>query len=246
MTLSIQKAVHDLDLHKGSIRLAIANNPTAVEISQAPVNEIKVVKGGTTFSFEPKIPDDLKLVVGQNELNLSVANLDNLVDISYIQRNLDLTKEIIAPQLVKIPNNVSIQLDTIIENHPTRVVVSAYCDASDSVKDLVYIYANKVGDYFQVRRVDPTNLAKMPAWGVVLEKYSPTICKVQLFGEMPTSIYTGLTANKILYVGTNSRLTQIPPSPAIGGYVLVQYVGYVLDSSVPFLNFNAMMIRRFG
>ena len=49
---------------------------------------------------------------------------------------------------------------------------SALCDSSDAVGQAVYIFGDKVGSLYQVRRVDITNRTKFPARGIIVEKYN--------------------------------------------------------------------------
>jgi hypothetical protein len=105
----------------------------------------------------------------------------------------------------------------------------ANCLAADVVGNTVYITGDKVGKYYQVSTTDPTDPAKMPAVGIIIQKDSATECIVAPFGEI-TDIYTGFTPGESLYVGADSRPTHTPPSPGVQ-----QYLGEAWASDVLFL-----------
>jgi len=106
----------------------------------------------------------------------------------------------------------------------------AYCFATDAVGDVVYVMGAKVGQHYQVTKVNIDNVATMPAVGVIIQKPNATECIVQQSGIV-RDIYTGMTPNKPLFVGTNSRLTETrtPNKPTTGRRAL-QIIGQALSS----------------
>lgn len=105
-----------------------------------------------------------------------------------------------------------------------RKRVNANCIAGDLVGDCVYITGAKVGQLYQVRKVDPSTPSMMPAVGVILSKSNPTTCIVQLFGEIG-GLYTGLAPKSVLYVASNGRPGTTPGT-------LVQVIGSALSTDV--------------
>lgn len=98
----------------------------------------------------------------------------------------------------------------------------ATCLATDNVNDFVYVTGN-VGGVPTVSKSNPLVPASMPATGVIVAKYAPTSCLVQVFGL--TDTIAGLSAGTRYYLGLNSQVTDTKPaSPAI-----TQGVGVGLD-----------------
>lgn len=124
----------------------------------------------------------------------------------------------------------------------TRGITStfkAYCSVSESVGDVVRISGNKIGNYYQVSKVDIDNsdLVISIAVGVISEKLSDTVCTVTRLGIL-SGVYTGLAYGRLVFVGTDSRLTIIRPSDPLIGYRMVQVVGHTLSSSDIFVQIN--------
>lgn len=108
----------------------------------------------------------------------------------------------------------------------------AACMLTDQIGDLVYIRAQANG-YYKVARCDPTNASKMPAWGVIVQKYGFTSCIVQTSGEV-RGVYTGLVPNKTYSIASNGKPTY-PPEFLTGGFVMHQNVGIAIDTAVLYL-----------
>ena len=106
----------------------------------------------------------------------------------------------------------------------------AACMLTDQVGDAVYIRAQANGAY-KVAKCDPTTPAKMPAWGVIIQKVGFTSCVVQTEGEV-RNIYTGLTPNKPYSVATNGRPIY-PPQLTSGG--MHQNLGVAIDVGVLYI-----------
>jgi hypothetical protein len=112
-----------------------------------------------------------------------------------------------------------------------RDPVEAVCQATDDVGHAVYVSGDKVGSLLQVTKADVDNPSKMPAIGLIVEKLSTTDCLVQLFGEVE-DVYTGLTPNLSLFVGTDSRLTHVRPARPSAGTRYVQVLARALASNL--------------
>jgi hypothetical protein len=120
-------------------------------------------------------------------------------------------------------------------------VIPAFCFAADAVGDVVYIMGNKVGDHYQVTRVNINNILTVPAIGLILSKDSSTQCLVQLDGIV-RGLYTGLTAQKPLFINTSGRLTHAVPSYPTSGRRALQMMGQAIASDELFLNVKSPII----
>lgn len=98
--------------------------------------------------------------------------------------------------------------------------VEADCLASDAIGDVVSAQAAPIAGVMQVTRVDPTDLATMPAVGLIVSKSTTTRCTVLLHGTVPVGTLVDVppVANERLFIGLNGRLTATPPP----GPVLLQ------------------------
>jgi len=109
-----------------------------------------------------------------------------------------------------------------------RILGRANCLATDDVGDCVRITGTKVGNRFQVTKVDPANSGEDQAVGIIVRKDDPTNCIVQFHGPM-RGVYTGLTPGKRYWVGSDSRLTLTIGTPAVGGIFYLQFMGVATD-----------------
>jgi hypothetical protein len=106
----------------------------------------------------------------------------------------------------------------------------ANCLFGDLVGDVVYITGPKVGNLYQVSRVDIDDPAKAVGKGVIIEKTSSTECTVRRAGII-LGVYTGLTPDKALFVGTNGRLQEGPPARPVSGRRYFQQMATALSSA---------------
>lgn len=118
----------------------------------------------------------------------------------------------------------------------------ADCLAGDGVGALVYITGDRVGQFYQVATVDPSDRDKMPAVGMIIQKMTTTTCVIQFDGNVE-SVYSGLTPGELLFAGDGGGLDDEMPTPS-GGPRYVQTVGSSLGSDVFRLEPNMMMTRR--
>lgn len=125
-----------------------------------------------------------------------------------------------------------------------KIIIKANCAVGDAVGDCVVITGAAVGALYQVTRTDPTVDGAKGAFGIVLSKPSSTLCYVQTHGPL-RDIYAGLTPNQPVYVGTDGRLTQVVPAPAVSGVLYVQKMGKALDAGVVLLN-PEDPVKRYG
>jgi hypothetical protein len=102
-------------------------------------------------------------------------------------------------------------------------VLSVQCAAGDQVGDLVRLVSVEAGGPPAVEKVDPLDIAKMPAYGILIEKYGATAGVVQVSGavDLPAG---ALQPGKVCFVGTDGRPTVVPPKiPGVSA--VVQVVG---------------------
>lgn len=115
------------------------------------------------------------------------------------------------------------------------------CLSTDSVGDLVYV----TGASKAVTKADPTDNAKMPIIGCIISKSTATDCVVQT-NDLVSSTYTGLTPGKMYFVGTDGRPTSIRPTPSIGNTLLVQPIGFAIDSNLMLITPSTAIVRLQG
>lgn len=129
-------------------------------------------------------------------------------------------------------------------NGSAKQVLPALCLVTDSVGDAIYVRGPCIGTYFQVTRLNIDDMAAVPSLGIIIQKIDSTHCLIQLRGLID-SIYTGLTPNQQLFVGTDGRLTHtIPPKPTPStGKRCVQIMGYALDTALFYLDPRSPIIR---
>jgi len=102
---------------------------------------------------------------------------------------------------------------------------------TDQVGDAVYIRGQANG-YYKVARADVGLYSKMPAIGILIQKWGFTDALVQLWGEIK-NIYTGLSPGRTYFIDSAGRPTLVPPDPATtGGRAYLQVIGVALDVGV--------------
>jgi hypothetical protein len=112
------------------------------------------------------------------------------------------------------------KLDAVTDNFG----FDANCPSTVSVGDLIYATGPLVGGLPQVDRVDPTQLIKMPALGIVVDKGSATECSFITCGMV--QVLSSLVPNARYYVGADGRPTTSVPNPRP---LFFQVIGVALD-----------------
>ena len=106
----------------------------------------------------------------------------------------------------------------------------ANCPAYLTLGDLVYITGPSISGVYQVDKVDITDITKMPAMGVIIDKMSAQLCSVMTLGQLDGR---ALTPNAKYYVGVNGKITNVVPSATAKSLgmppVIVQSIGVALD-----------------
>lgn len=114
----------------------------------------------------------------------------------------------------------------IVSGTPALLQYAANCVAGDAVGNAVFITADAVLGKLQVATCDPSDIAKMPAVGVIASKSSPTDCLVILGGVWTTA---GVVPDGKYLVGSAGALA-LPPVPGTRPFI-VQYVGFGLSTT---------------
>lgn len=118
----------------------------------------------------------------------------------------------------------------------------AYCFSTDAVGDVVYIMGNKVGQHYQVTKVNIDDIATMPAIGIIIQKINAAECVVQQVGIVH-NVYAGMVPNKPLFIDTNSRLTETrTPNKPTAGRRALQVMGQALSTSDILLSVKSPII----
>lgn len=123
--------------------------------------------------------------------------------------------------------------------------VSATCQSSDAIGDLVYVTAGLTAESYAVSKADVSQTNKMPVLACIIAKLTTTTCVIQLSGEV-RGIYNSLVPGRVYFVGSNARPTLSPPAPSLGGRAYVQVAGVAIDASVLRLEPIKQMIVRTG
>ena len=105
----------------------------------------------------------------------------------------------------------------------SRDIREADCTVAEEIGHFVYVIGDPVSGRDQIRKSDPSNYDKMPAVGVLISKDTDTKCFVQWLGETP-AIFTGLSTGEIYFLGADSNIAEVPPSPTPTG-TFVQPIG---------------------
>ena len=105
-----------------------------------------------------------------------------------------------------------------------RILGRADCLSTDLVGDCVRISGDKVGNRYQVQKVDITG--NYPFVAIVVKKYSSTDCIVQFHGPL-RAVYTTLSSGYVYVVGTDSRPAKEGDVnyPVPGGTTFFQQIG---------------------
>lgn len=120
----------------------------------------------------------------------------------------------------------------------------ANCPFATSVDDFVYVVGPSIGGLLQVDTVDVTNLATMPAFGIVVGKTTPSLCKVRISGEVvPANM---LEPGKRYFIDSTGKPSDTIPNPSPGGKAAVQAAAYALDTNRLLLTLNNIPLVRTG
>lgn len=123
--------------------------------------------------------------------------------------------------------------------------IPALCQASDAVGDAVYISGPKVGERYQVTRIDIDDVVpeRIHSVGIITIKESSTECIIQT-GNLVRDIYTGLTPGATLFIGTNGRLREGPPARPSTNVRSAQRMGQVFSADTLLLQIESPIILR--
>lgn len=120
----------------------------------------------------------------------------------------------------------------------------ANCPSSTAVDDFVYITGPSSSGKLQVATVDITDRSTMPAFGVVIDKITTTLCKVRVSGEFVPA--DSLTPGKRYFISSNGQVVDSLPSASPGGQAVVQSAAYAIDTNRLLLTLDQIPIVRTG
>lgn len=125
------------------------------------------------------------------------------------------------------------------------ITFPANCQATDATGHAVYITGDKVGDYYQVTRVDPddADVSKAIAVGIINAKSASDVCTVQTAGPI-TGLLSGLTPGAALFANLDATLREGPPSRPPTGSRVWQNVATATASNVFVVNIQRPLLVR--
>lgn len=245
MTIEIYKNSNNVDLTRGNISIGLSRGDYTCEIIKDDSNEVKIEKSNNEVFLERNDNSlcDIVEVNQDREIDLQRANLD--IEVIKTDVNTELNKIEHSVEIPTCEKEFLLQLQPSI--YPSSTVnrtMSAHCASSDGVGDCVYLYGPKItDDWYQVRKADITNSDKMPSFGIIVEKYTPTTCKVQWFGFVE-NIYSTLVLGKPHFVGYDSKPTWPNPARSAAAHIL-QKIGIAFDSDTLLLVPDLRIFKRF-
>lgn len=114
------------------------------------------------------------------------------------------------------------------------ILTNLECNASAAVHDPCHETATENVVQTETDN-DPANW-ESGVFGIIIEKIDATHCNVMLFGTL-TGL-AGFTVGKVLFLGTDGKLTQSPPASGV-----LQKVGRYLPASKAFVQMGEKYIR---
>jgi hypothetical protein len=88
-----------------------------------------------------------------------------------------------------------------------RILGRANCLVADAVGDCVRITGPKIGNRFQVTKVDIGVPGQHLAVGIIVKKFDPTMCVVHFHGPL-RNVYLTLSPGRAYLVGTDSKVAK--------------------------------------
>jgi hypothetical protein len=85
----------------------------------------------------------------------------------------------------------------------------------------------------------------MPAMGIIISKSAPTLCRVQVGGEM-IGIVSGLTPGKVVFVSSSGTLEHTLVNPGVGQLAYIQSMGLALSTDRVLVMPDFSIIKRIG
>lgn len=122
------------------------------------------------------------------------------------------------------------------------VTLTVICPAELNAGDVVYISGDKIGNSFQVDKVDITSFIKMPVAGIISQKLTSTTAVVMCSGEL-TGVFNALTPGATYYVDINGEISTAAPGSPTVGIRFVQAVAYALSSDTLHVRIQHPRIR---
>lgn len=114
--------------------------------------------------------------------------------------------------------------------------IDVACLSTDAVGNFVCIRGDRVGERYRVHRADCGELSRMPVFGLLISKKTPTVGKVQIYGPI-IGMFIDLVPGMV-YVLDRNGITFHLPVIGPNGYAVRQIVGHAIANDVLFLNPN--------
>jgi hypothetical protein len=127
------------------------------------------------------------------------------------------------------------------QSESQSIIREALCTILEEPGHVVYLMSTDNGKDV-VRKAIPSDYAKLPAVGIIIDKASGTSCRVQWLGETP-SLYSGLEVGKMYFLNTSSQLSLSPPAPTTGD-LFVQVIGVAISASRIFVKPDDTLTKR--
>lgn len=250
MSVTLQKGDVNVVLRQGSYDFRLSSGANNFELQQT-VPEVTIQQSNPQLLVETEANGRDSFIVRPDAVEEFHAELSidsNVIELYGPDTSPTIEQEIVQPDLNRVESPINLTLSQALYRSTSVIEdaeVPGICTALESVEDVVYISGEPSSGAIRVRTVDPTQRSKMPGIGIIISKSDDTNCRIKLFGVVE-NIYTGLTFNGPLYVGTDGRLTHTPPSPTVGGKIYKQIFGEAFGADMIMVTPQLMMIREDG
>jgi hypothetical protein len=244
LTIELTKGSKTINLVKGENTINFVQPDVVYEIQRSP-SEIVLEKHDKLVNVTQKSKKTIRVEVVNNNTKLAdvvVQKQDSQITLNKQDVVNELVQKLNVLEAIKDERTFELIVDACVyQSLCENRYINCYCSAVELVGDCVYVYGPKIGFYYQVRKTDITDYSKMPNWGVVIEKKSPTECVVQWFGTV-RDIFTSLIPGRIYFIDYDSRPIPNPPVLAIDHFA--QKMGLALDTSTMLLLLDCNLVLR--
>lgn len=247
MAIEIQPVTHELKITKHSYAISpVAGRNTVNIISQQ--NAVTVEHAANDFRFVAD-SDSPELQVEDTTRELTITPGENIIEAQRCGAELGVVGQNLEPVFQRGVHNLTISLGTAIRGTTeafTNVEFYAMCSVDEAVGDPVYIFAPPILGTYIVRKVDITDRVKMPAIGVVKEKFTDTSCRILVCGILEGA-YSGLAPGYMLYAGRYGGLVHSSdlPDPLVTRHY-AQIIGQAASDTDAVIQINPTPCWRLG
>lgn len=156
----------------------------------------------------------------------------------YIQFIISQMRQILGTAHWNSP--VPIQLQSLVG---VGLTIPVAFSGAEAIGDLVYSSGPLVdGHYYDVRKVDPTQVNKLPAIGIITGVESWTRGTMRMLSGVLSGMYSDLIPGKVYWVGTDARLVASLAELPLACYI--QRVGVAIDTHSILLNLDLHLMKR--